>query len=138
MPAWPQALRQALVIAATAAAGESGILKLPMFMLFRAAIEKAGADHLRFVIHPREMDLAISGGSPLSSNIVASGRSSWLCKVLEVARSGLHAWLNRPASIGEIEDANLFTAIGTSFKASGRTYGARNVRRDVLEGPTFR
>ena len=58
---------------------------------------------------------------------------SWLCKALEVSRSGFHAWLNRPASTREIHDAKLVTAIETSFKASDRTYGARRVWRDVLE-----
>ena len=58
---------------------------------------------------------------------------SWLCKALEVSRSGFHAWLNRPASTREIHDAKLVPAIETSFKASDRTYGARRVWRDVLE-----
>jgi putative transposase len=58
---------------------------------------------------------------------------SWLCEVLEVSRSGFHAWLNRPTSTHEIEDAKLVTAIETSFRASDRTYGARRVWRDVLE-----
>ena len=58
---------------------------------------------------------------------------SWLCEVLEVSRSGFHAWLNRPTSAHEIQDAKLVTAIETSFKASDLTYGARRVWRDVLE-----
>lgn len=58
---------------------------------------------------------------------------SWLCEVLEVSRSGFHAWLNRPTSIREIEDAKLVTAIETRFKASDRTYGARRFWRDVLD-----
>ena len=58
---------------------------------------------------------------------------SWLCEVLDVSRSGFNAWLNRPTSIREIEDAKLVGAIETSFKASDRTYGARRVWRDVLE-----
>ena len=58
---------------------------------------------------------------------------SWLCGVLEVSRSGFHAWLNRPTSAHEIQDAKLVTAIETSFRASDRTYGARRVWRDVLE-----
>ena len=58
---------------------------------------------------------------------------SWLCEVLGVSRSGFHAWLNRPTSARAIHDAKLVTAIGTSFKASDRTYGARRVWRDVLE-----
>ena len=57
---------------------------------------------------------------------------SWLCEVLEVSRSGFHAWLNRPTSAHEIQDAKLVTAIETSFRASDRTYGARRVWRDVL------
>ncbi|MDH2328338.1 IS3 family transposase [Cereibacter sp. SYSU M97828] len=58
---------------------------------------------------------------------------SWLCDVLDVSRSGFHAWLNRPTSAREIHDAKLVTAIESSFKASDRTYGARRVWRDVLE-----
>lgn len=58
---------------------------------------------------------------------------SWLCDVLDVSRSGFHAWLNRPTSAREIHDAKLVTAIETSFKASDRTYGARRIWRDVLE-----
>lgn len=58
---------------------------------------------------------------------------SWLCEVLDVSRSGFHAWLTRPTSAHEIRDAGLVTAIDTSFKARDRTYGARLVRRDVLE-----
>lgn len=58
---------------------------------------------------------------------------NWLCEVLEVSRSGFHAWLNRPNSTREIHDAKLVAAIDKSFKASDRTYGARRVWRDVLE-----
>ncbi len=50
---------------------------------------------------------------------------SWMCDVLEVSHSGFHAWLNRPTSTREIQDAKLVTAIETSFKASDRTYGGR-------------
>jgi len=52
--------------------------------------------------------------------------------VLDVSRSGVHAWLNRPTSAREIHDAKLVTAIATSLKARDRTYGARRVWRDVL------
>ena len=54
---------------------------------------------------------------------------SWLCEVLEVSRSGFHAWLSRPTSTREIHDAKLVAAIAKSFKASDRTYGARRVWR---------
>ena len=52
---------------------------------------------------------------------------SWLCEVLEVSRSGFHAWLNRPLNDRAILDAKLVTAIDKSFKARDRTYGARRV-----------
>ena len=52
---------------------------------------------------------------------------SWLCQVLEVSRSGVHAWLNRPASTRDTYDATLVTAIDKGFKASDRTCGARRV-----------
>lgn len=57
----------------------------------------------------------------------------WLCDVLEVSRSGFHAWLNRPTSARALHDATLVAAIAASFRASDRTYGARRVWRDVLE-----
>jgi len=36
------------------------VLELPMGMPFRSAIEKAGADHLLFVVHPRGDDWAMT------------------------------------------------------------------------------
>lgn len=48
---------------------------------------------------------------------------SWLCDVLDVSQSGFHAWLNRPTSAREIQNAKLVTAIEASFKASDQTYG---------------
>jgi putative transposase len=58
---------------------------------------------------------------------------SWLCEVLEVSRSGFHAWFNRPSRERAIHDAKLGDAMCKSFKDSDRTYGARRVWRDVLE-----
>ncbi|MFP5078471.1 MYG1 family protein [Rhizobium sp. YIM 134829] len=52
---------QALVMAAIVKAGESPVLELPRGMPFRAAIEKAGADHLLFVVHPRDADWCVTG-----------------------------------------------------------------------------
>ncbi|WP_410217602.1 MYG1 family protein [Paracoccus sp. (in: a-proteobacteria)] len=52
---------EAVVMAAIAAAGDSAILELPMGMPFRSAVERAGAAHLLFVIHPRETDWALTG-----------------------------------------------------------------------------
>jgi putative transposase len=45
---------------------------------------------------------------------------SWLCDVLEVSRSGFHAWLTRPTSAREIHDAKLVTAIETSLASAAR------------------
>lgn len=50
-----------IVQAAIAQAGPSPVLELPMGMPYRAAIAAAGADHLLFVIHPREKDWALNG-----------------------------------------------------------------------------
>ncbi|KIN74919.1 MYG1 family protein [Sulfitobacter guttiformis] len=52
---------EAMVIDAIKAAGDSRVLELPMGMPFRGAIEKTGADHLLFVINPRDDDWAIGG-----------------------------------------------------------------------------
>lgn len=58
---------------------------------------------------------------------------SWLCGTSGLSRSGFHAWLDRATGIRKVDDAKLVTAIEASFKAEDRTYGARRVRRDVLE-----
>lgn len=52
---------ESVVLAAIARAGASRVLELPMGMPFRSAVVKAGADHLLFVIHPRETDWALTG-----------------------------------------------------------------------------
>jgi len=57
---------------------------------------------------------------------------SWLCEMLEVSRSGFHAWLSRPASAHAIADERLLTEIAKSFQRSDRTYGARRIWHDVL------
>ncbi len=51
---------EAVVLQAIAAAGEGRVLDLPQGMPFRAAVEKAGADHLLFVVHPRGTDWALT------------------------------------------------------------------------------
>lgn len=52
---------EGLVHRAIEAAGPSRILELPRGMPFRAAIVKAGADHLLFVVHPRDKDWCLTG-----------------------------------------------------------------------------
>ncbi len=57
---------------------------------------------------------------------------AWLCEVLEVSRSGFHAWLSRPASAHQLYDERLLEQITQSFRRSDRTYGARRVWHDLL------
>lgn len=52
---------ETMVLEAIAVAGDARVLELPMGMPFRPAIIKAGADHLLFVIHPRDKDWCITG-----------------------------------------------------------------------------
>lgn len=52
---------EAIVLEAIAKAGDNRILELPMGMPFRPAVEKAGADHLWFVINPRGSNWVIGG-----------------------------------------------------------------------------
>ena len=52
---------EAVVHQAIVAAGADRILELPRGMPFRPAIVKAGADHLLFVVHPRQQDWCVTG-----------------------------------------------------------------------------
>jgi len=52
---------EALVLQQIAQAGDGRILELPMGMPFRPAVVKSGADHLLFVVHPREKDWCLTG-----------------------------------------------------------------------------
>lgn len=55
-----------IVEEAIANAGTSAILELPMGMPYRSALDKAEADHILFVVHPRGEDWTL-GGIKLSS-----------------------------------------------------------------------
>jgi len=57
---------------------------------------------------------------------------AWLCKALDVSRSGFHAWLNRSPSKHSRHDEELSVRMRASFLDSDRTYGARRIWRDVL------
>lgn len=52
---------EALVLKAIENAGQDRVLELPMGMPFRSAVVKAGANHLLFVVHPRENDWCLTG-----------------------------------------------------------------------------
>lgn len=51
---------EAVVNSAIAQAGAGRVLELPQGMPFRSAVERAGADHLLFVVHPRGDDWALT------------------------------------------------------------------------------
>ncbi|WP_298494744.1 MYG1 family protein [uncultured Maritimibacter sp.] len=55
-----KARAEGIVLAAIAAAGAGRVLELPQGMPFRAGVEKADADHLLFVVHPRGEDWALN------------------------------------------------------------------------------
>ena len=57
---------------------------------------------------------------------------AWLCNAMGVSRSGFHAWLDRSPSARSRSDEALGQQVKASFVASGRTYGARRVWRDLL------
>ncbi|RKE86338.1 MYG1 family protein [Rhizobium sp. AG855] len=69
---------EALVTAAIAETGDRRVLELPFGMPFRPAIVKSGADHLLFVVHPRDKDWCITGirrtdeGFELRANLPAA------------------------------------------------------------------
>jgi len=52
---------ETLVLQAIARTGQGRVLELPMGMPFRPAVVKAGADHLLFIVHPRERDWCVTG-----------------------------------------------------------------------------
>ena len=105
-----------LVLAAIKAAGAGRILELPMGMPFRAAVEKAEADHLLFVIHPRGAD--------------------W---TLTTIREGDDTFDNRadlPAAWAGLTDAALEAACGVTgaiFCHNGRFIAVANSREAILK-----
>jgi uncharacterized UPF0160 family protein len=104
-----------LVLAAIAAAGAGRVLELPQGMPFRAAIAKAGADHLLFVVHPREKDWCL-GGIPL-----VPGEFK-LRADLPAAWAGL--------TNGDLEGA--CGVAGASFCHNGRFIAAAKTREAIL------
>ncbi|GAA6193070.1 MYG1 family protein [Phaeobacter sp. NW0010-22] len=56
-----KARAQGLVEDAIAKAGISAILELPMGMPYRSVLDKAGADHILFVVNPRGGDWTLNG-----------------------------------------------------------------------------
>ena len=64
-------------------------------------------------------------------------RKTWplavMCRVLEVARSGYHAWRKRGVNTQALRRAELAEKIKPIFHASDGTYGSPRVHRQLLE-----
>lgn len=54
-----------------------------------------------------------------------------MCRVLEVSRTGCHAWTKRPPSARAVEDAALVVAIRVIHRTSRRTYGSPRVHEEL-------
>jgi uncharacterized UPF0160 family protein len=106
---------EALVLRAIVSTGEGRILELPMGMPFRPAIVKAGADHLLFVVHPRDTDWCLTG--------------------IRRAEDGFELRADLPAAWAGLSgrDLELATGIeGASFCHNGRFIAAAKTREAAL------
>jgi len=106
---------EALVHQAIVDAGEGRILELPMGMPFRPAVVKAQADHLLFVVHPRQQDWCVAG-------IRRADEGFALRADLPAAWAGL--------THGDLEAAS--GVIGASFCHNGRFIAAAKTREAAL------
>ncbi|CDZ56707.1 MYG1 family protein [Neorhizobium galegae] len=106
---------EALVHQAIVDTGEGRILELPTGMPFRPAIIKAGADHLLFVVHPRDKD--------------------WCLTTIRRADEGFEVRADLPAAWAGLTDRDLEAACGVegaSFCHNGRFIAAARTRDAAL------
>jgi len=106
---------EALVHQAIVSTGEGRVLELPMGMPFRAAIVKAGADHLLFVVHPRDKDWCLTG--------------------IRRAEEGFELRADLPATWAGLTNGDLEAACGVqgaSFCHNGRFIAAAKTREAAL------
>ncbi|WP_137154851.1 MYG1 family protein [Rhizobium sp. FKL33] len=106
---------EALVQKAIEDAGQGRILELPMGMPFRSAVVKAGADHLLFVVHPRDKDWCLTG--------------------IRRADEGFELRADLPASWAGLTNRDLEAACGVegaSFCHNGRFIAAAATREAAL------
>ena len=106
---------ESLVHQAIVDAGEARILELPMGMPFRPAIMKAGADHLLFVVHPRDKD--------------------WCLTTIRRADEGFEVRADLPAAWAGLTGADLEAVSGVSgasFCHNGRFVAAASTREAIL------
>jgi len=106
---------EALVLTAIASVGNGRVLELPIGMPFRPAIVKAGADHLLFVVHPRETDWCLTG--------------------IRRAEEGFELRADLPAAWAGLSGRELETVTGiegASFCHNGRFIAAAKTRDAAL------
>jgi uncharacterized UPF0160 family protein len=107
---------EAVVLQAIETAATARVLELPMGMPFRSAIETAGADHLLFVVHPRDADWAITG--------------------IRLSGDGFDQRADLPAAWAGLTDAELEQACGVAgakFCHNGRFIAVASTRAAALE-----
>jgi uncharacterized UPF0160 family protein len=105
-----------MVMAAIEDAGEGRILDLPMGMPFRAGVEKASADHLLFVVHPRGED--------------------WTLTTIRVGDDTFDNRADLPAAWAGLTDGALETASGVAgakFCHNGRFIAVASSREAILK-----
>lgn len=106
---------EALVTAAIAQTGDRRVLELPYGMPFRPAIVKAGADHLLFVVHPRDRDWCITG--------------------IRQAEEGFELRADLPAAWAGLSNGDLEAVCGVkgaTFCHNGRFIAAASTREAIL------
>ncbi|MHA6687552.1 MYG1 family protein [Mesorhizobium sp. A556] len=106
---------EAVVHRAIETTGQGRVLELPMGMPFRPAIVKAGADHLLFVVHPRDGD--------------------WCLTTIRRADEGFEVRADLPAAWAGLSNGDLEAACGVkgaSFCHNGRFVAAAKTRDAAL------
>ena len=61
----------------------------------------------------------------------ANHKIAVMCRVLDVSKSGYHAWVDRPPSQRSIDDTKITAAIEPVWERSRRTYGAPRVHVEL-------
>ena len=106
---------EAVVYRAIEAAGQGRVLELPMGMPFRPTIVKAGADHLLFVVHPRDKD--------------------WCLTTIRRGNDGFEVRADLPEAWAGLSNGDLEAACGVegaSFCHNGRFIAAARTRDAAL------
>lgn len=107
---------ESIVLRAIAATGDGRVLELPMGMPFRPAIVNAGADHLLFVVHPRDTDWCLTG--------------------IRRSSDGFELRADLPAAWAGLTGENLAAVCGVAgatFCHNGRFIAAATTREAALE-----